>query len=84
VKMLREYLCLQGLVGLWMIASVVLSAFLLPVGFAIESQFNHFPGWILSIVLLLVLILFLLWVFLSIKNIIPSKFAPWSMSSETV
>jgi len=84
LKMLREYLCLQGLLGLWMIALVVLSAFLLPVGFAIESQFNSFPGWILSMGLLLVMILFLLWVFLSIKNIIPSKFAPWSFSSETV
>jgi len=84
LKMLREYLCLQGLLGLWMIAIVVLSAFLLPVGFAIESHFNYFPGWILSMVLLLVMILFLFWVFISIKNIIPSKFAPWSMSSETV
>jgi len=84
LKMLREYLCLQGLLGLWMIAIVILSAFLLPVGFAIESHFNYFPGWILSMVLLLVMILFLFWVFISIKNIIPSKFAPWSISSQTV
>jgi len=84
LKMLREYLCLQGLLGLWMISLVVLSAFLLPVGFAIESQFNYFPGWILSMALLLVMILFLLWVFVSVTNIIPSKFAPWSFSSETV
>jgi len=84
LEMLREYLCIHGLLGLWPVTFVVLSAFLLPVGFAIESQFNRFPGWILSMSLLLVMFLFLLWVFLSAKNIIPSKFAPWSLSRQTV
>jgi len=82
--MLREYLCLQDLLGIWVLTFVFLSGFFLPIGYAIESQFKHFPGWTLSVVLLIVMFLFLLWVFLSTKNIIPSSFAPWSLSRQTV
>jgi len=82
--MLREYLFLQDLLGLWTITGVLLAAFLLPIGFAIESKFERFPGWTLSMIMVLLMILFLLWVFFSTKNMIPSRFAPWSLSRQTV
>jgi len=84
LRMLQEYLCLQDLLGIWMITFLFLAVFSLPVGFAIQSEFKSFPGWALSIVIVIVMLLFLLWVCLSTKNIIPPKFAPWSFSRQTV
>jgi len=84
LKMLRKYLFIHDLVGIWVIIFLFLAAFSLPIGYAIHSEFQRFPGWTLSIVIITIMFLFLLWVFLSVNDIIASTFAPWSFSRQTV
>jgi len=82
--MLREYLCLQNLIGVLVVTLVLLAAYILPIGFALNSVVRSVPVWIPSMVIILVLVALLMWTFFSTKELIPSRFAPWAFSRQTV
>jgi len=84
LRMLREYLFLQQFLGVWVITLLLLAAFVLPIGFALESSFESFPFWVPSVTIIGFLGTLLLWVIFSIINIVPSSFSPWSFSQQTL
>jgi len=84
LQMLREHLYLQDLIGLQVITLLLLAVCITPVGFSLTSRWRSFPGWLPSLTFILILVLLLLWTFLSTVNLIPSKFSPWALSQQTV
>jgi len=84
LQLLREYLCLQDLLGIWLITFLLLAGFVFPLGFAIKSRFESFPFWIPSMFIISLLVIVLLWVLFSLIQIVPSRFAPWAFSQQTL
>ena len=87
VKMLREFLFLQSLLGRTIVISLVLAAFLLPFGFAIRGFLPVLPQWVAyvpSAVPLSMLVFVLLWTLLGLFGLVPSKIAPWALSVSTI
>ena len=80
VAMLREFLCLQALIGRVCIIAPMLGAFLAPLGLGIRASVPWWPWWALSAVPVGVMLLILLWVLLSWLNRLPIRMTPWALA----
>jgi len=84
VQMLREFLCLNQLLGQSSVVCLVLAVFMLPLGLAITSYVPAIPFWLLSLVPLAMLATVLAWMYTSIHGCVASRFAPWAFASSTL
>eukprot|EP00961_Rhodomonas_salina_P297155 3936990-Rhodomonas_salina.2 len=82
--MLRNYICLQQLVGRIIVVSVLLALFLVPLGIALHAQSPAFHLALLPGTTLAGLLLALLWVAASSLNIVGARYTPWALSSTTL
>eukprot|EP00286_Rhodomonas_abbreviata_P021489 CAMPEP_0181293684 /NCGR_PEP_ID=MMETSP1101-20121128/3194_1 /TAXON_ID=46948 /ORGANISM="Rhodomonas abbreviata, Strain Caron Lab Isolate" /LENGTH=908 /DNA_ID=CAMNT_0023398283 /DNA_START=100 /DNA_END=2826 /DNA_ORIENTATION=+ len=84
VRMLREFLCLQALVGRAMVVFPLIAAFFVPLGFALERSGGAFKWWMLPALPLSMLAVLLLWVGASVTGLVPPKATPWACSATTI
>ena len=84
VAMLREFLCLDYLMGQLIVISIIMTIFLVPLGLAVVSYLPGFPFWGPCLVPTSVLVLVTLWVQGSLCGCVPSRLAPWAFSSSTL
>ena len=93
--MLRKFLVLQALIGRMLVICLVLAAFLLPFGFTIvglpelipELFPNGMPqevAYVPSAIPLALLAFVVLWTFLSLFSLVPSRLTPWALSTATI
>jgi len=77
--MLREFLCVQPLVGRALVIAPVFGAVLVPVGFAVNSYNRSVPWWAVSLVPLGALAAVLLWLVLALLGLLPFTATPWAL-----
>ena len=82
--MLRSFLCSDALLAQITVPSLLLAAFLLPLGAGIYAWLPWFPWWAPSLLPLAVLALVYLWVALSSVGAMPRDWRPWAMSPRTI
>ena len=80
LRMLREFLCLQALMGRILVITPTLAIFLLPLGFGMSSHVPEFPEWLPSSLPLTVLAFILTWIALSLLGAWPDTMTPWAMT----
>ena len=73
--MLREFLCLQGLLGNALVSLPLLALFLLPLGLGLNDtpELSGFPWWGPPAVPLALLVVLLVWVTLSCLGLMPTS-----------
>ena len=77
---LREYLCLQALLGRLLIILPTLAVFLVPLGFGINARAPVIPWWLPSALPLILLLLALGWIALSLLGAWPAASTPWALT----
>ena len=84
--MLREFLCLQGLLGNALVSLPLLALFLLPLGLGLNDtpELSGFPWWGPPAVPLALLVVLLVWVTASCLGLLPTSLTPWTFASELV
>ena len=81
---LHEFLWLQPLLGGLLAAVPILALELLPLGFAISEELPGFPVWSLPLVPLIGMAIVLLWIVLSIFDVLPREATPWALCCKTL
>ena len=85
LQMLREFLCLQAMLGRALVVLPLTACFFIPLGFALESSpWVGAPWWILPAIPAGVLALLLLWMLLSVMGCMPANAVPWAFSTKTL
>ena len=82
--MLRGFLCLDALLAQITVATLLLSAFLLPFGTGICVWAPWFPWWGPSLLPLALLAFVLLWAALSCAGAVKRTWRPWAISPRTI
>ena len=78
--MLREFLCLQSLLGRLLVVAPMLAIFLVPLGLGIKTLVPAFPWWALCVIPLGAMALILLYVGLSMLDLVPPHTTPWALT----
>ena len=78
--MLREFLCLQTLLGRLLIIAPMLAIFLVPLGLGVNSVWAWCPWWALAAVPLALMVIALLWIKLSLFEMVPPGATPWALT----
>ena len=84
VAMLREFLCLQTLLGRLLVVAPMMAFAMAAPGFALASISGSLPWWTISAVPMAVVLLIITWVLLATMEAIPSCYAPWALSRGTL
>ena len=78
--MLREFLCLQTLLGRLLVIAPALALFLAPLGLGISSHAPAFPWWLPSALPLAAFVAIVGWVALSLVGVWPAATTPWALT----
>ena len=87
VAMLREFLCLQPLLGRSLVVLPMLGAFLLPLGLGLDETLlrgSPVPPYALSCVPLALLACLVLWVLAAQLGALPPRMTPWALTPVAV
>lgn len=80
LRILREFLCLQTLVGRLVVIAPSLALFLCPLGLGISTSIPAIPWWLLSALPLSVFAALIVWIVLSMLGAWPSAMTPWAIT----
>ena len=80
MAMLREFLCLQTLIGRLLVIAPMLALFLVPLGFGVNSVVPSWPWWSLGAVPIVAMLLALAWIGLSLHECISPNATPWALT----